>query len=279
MRQPHPSKNEHQHLDHAMKNNYSGLVAFASIALAATSSSAALVAYDGFFYPTGSVLGRSAGLGFVNAWSAQTTYGSPGGANVVATSLTYLNLNVQGGALEALPNYEFADRSLFSTPETTGIYYLSFLIAKGPSALADGYGGLSFWGNNNGGENGFLGYGGTADVDNNTTGPATPIPSTPGNATLLVYKMNLDTGIFNLFVNPTVGDVEPLVPNGTFTGPSGGLQSIGLNSEGGYLLDEIRLGTTFADVTPVSPVPEPSTALLTLCGLTTMVLWRRRKTT
>ncbi|MEO8350784.1 MAG: hypothetical protein ABI680_03580 [Chthoniobacteraceae bacterium] len=195
--------------------------------------------------------------------SPQTTY-NPGlnGADVVADTLTYFGLSVTGGALESLPSYEFTDRELFDPGPTTGIYYLSFLIAKNPSA--SGYGGLSFWGDNNGGENGFLGYSNTGDVNDNNSGLAAPMPSVPSDATLLVYRMDLDTGLFDLYINPTVGASEP-VPNGTFTGPAGGLQAVGLNAEGGFLLDEIRLGETFEDVTPA--VPEPSAALLGLIGL------------
>ncbi len=243
----------------------------AAFGLGTSSATAALLAYDGIDYPVGSIVGQNGGFGFANAWSPQTTY-NPGlnGANVVADSLTYTGLAVGGGALESLPNYEFADRELFDPGQATGVYYLSFLIAKNPSA--SGYGGLSFWGDNNGGENGFLGYSNTGDVNDNATGPAAPIADVPSDATLLVYRMDLDTGLFDLYVNPIVGAAEPF-PNGTFTGPGGGLQAVGLNAEGGFLLDEIRLGDTFADVTPA--VPEPSAALLSLIGLA--VAFHRRR--
>jgi hypothetical protein len=46
------------------------------------------------------------------------------------------------------------------------------------------------------------------------------------------------------------------------------------------LIDELRIGTTWADVTPFTPVPEPSTASLAISGLLVLLTChrlRRRK--
>ena len=90
-------------------------------------------------------------------------------------------------------------------------------------------------------------------------------------ATFLVYKLNLDTDQFSVFVNPAVGVVEP-TPTLTWTSTAD-LGSIGINSDPGVLFDEFRLGTTFADVTPV---PEPGSIALLVCGLGAIAIGRRR---
>jgi hypothetical protein len=50
-----------------------------------------------------------------------------------------------------------------------------------------------------------------------------------------------------------------------------------LNGAGTVYFDEFRLGTTLADVLPVTPVPEPSTMALLGLGVGALVLIRRRK--
>jgi hypothetical protein len=229
----------------------------ACVTLAVTSGSATadLIAYDGFDYAAGPLTGQNGGFGWASPWQPQTQYnGGTNAGNVITAGLTYPGLSISGGAFEALPNYEFGGREFFDPEVNTGVYYLSFLYAKQPSA--SGYGGVSFWGNNNGNEYFY--------------NDAFPVPDVPNDATLVVWKMDLDAGIYQSFINPVVGDPEP-APTATFGGPNS-LQAFGINSEGGYILDEIRLGETFLDVTPV---PEPTSAVLLLGSLALMARRRR----
>jgi hypothetical protein len=77
---------------------------------------------------------------------------------------------------------------------------------------------------------------------------------------LLVTRVEFLPGgtndVFRLYINPTPGSPEPVTPSATITGFLGNQNGIafnaGDNGSGGTLVsfDEVRAGTTFADVTP-----------------------------
>jgi hypothetical protein len=83
---------------------------------------------------------------------------------------------------------------------------------------------------------------------------ASGIPTVVGQTTLLVVKAQLQgaNDVFVLFVNPTPGADEPgssLVKtdlNLLF------VSRIGIYASGAFAIDEIRIGTSFADVVPGS---------------------------
>lgn len=92
-----------------------------------------------------------------------------------------------------------------------------------------------------------------------------------------------------LFLNPTLG-VEPTISLAdassvggfdftvTRVRPfAGGLDAPNSRPWAELAIDELRLGETFADVTPFTPVPEPSTWALILAGIAGLALMRRRK--
>jgi hypothetical protein len=86
----------------------------------------------------------------------------------------------------------------------------------------------------------------------------------------------------SLFINPIPGAPEP-APQITHTGGTNLTLNTGIRSffvrnnsvePDVLLIDELRIGTTWADVTPA--IPEPATAVLTLFGLCLAVLCRGR---
>jgi hypothetical protein len=82
---------------------------------------------------------------------------------------------------------------------------------------------------------------------------------------LMVIKLDLDgtgTETATLYVDPTPGGPEPALGT-TKTGfEIGNLTNVAMNGGGAFSIDEIRVGTTFASVTPVAAaVPEPSAFL------------------
>ena len=73
--------------------------------------------------------------------------------------------------------------------------------------------------------------------------------------------------VLDLFVNPVPGAAEPVLADATVTDFDVGAGSfVTINNAGAWTLDEIRIGSTFADVTP-SAVPAPPVALLLATGL------------
>jgi hypothetical protein len=85
-----------------------------------------------------------------------------------------------------------------------------------------------------------------------------------------------------LFINPTPGAPEP-APQITHTGGTNltlntGIKSLFVRNNSVepdvMLVDELRIGTTWADVTPA--IPEPATGTITLLGVCLSLLWRRR---
>ena len=80
----------------------------------------------------------------------------------------------------------------------------------------------------------------------------------------------------SLFLNPTPGSAEPaaqlIVTAGTALTLNSGIQSFFVRNNSvepdSLLIDELRIGTSWADVTPV---PEPSAAALAGCALLVLV--------
>ncbi len=100
---------------------------------------------------------------------------------------------------------------------------------------------------------------------------------TGGETVFVVLRYNFDSvngDSASLFINPTPGSAEPAaqltVTAGTALTLNTGIQSFFVRNNSvepdTLLIDELRIGTSWADVTPVA-VPEPSAAALAGCGL------------
>ena len=119
------------------------------------------------------------------------------------------------------------------------------------------------------------------------SGSAVPT-STPVDATtrLLVYSLVSVGGntTASLFIDPTIGGADPTTADATVTRPDFVLDTIriqaGTTSPAQYAFDEVRLGTTFADVTPSNAVVIPEAGSLALLlptlGVLGAVIVRRR---
>jgi hypothetical protein len=243
---------------------------------------AAVAAYEGFSYPGGTNINGAGGagsFGFVDNWQVSNDYSvasgslpSPTGTlSTTGNSLSHPN-PVQGHVLRTLS-------SPLGAPGTTA--YFSFLLRPDGTlgqGVANGYFGIFLQGT---GTSLFMGKPGTsaaANYDIESEGGGGPASSSVspvvGQSVFIVVRATFTPGIdtFQLYLNPAPGAPEPLSPNATKSDSDvGTLTQLGIDSGGAFSVDEIRIGSSFADV---SPVPEPSSCALLTGGL--IVLARRR---
>jgi hypothetical protein len=239
-----------------------GLVALLTTGVA----QAALLVQERFDYPLVSPINstQTNGVGF----AALSSWGSVN-ANIVA-GLGYTGYAATGNALQVTADSRI-QRSL-AAPIGGSTFYISMLIntygVNGPRfgvELRSAEGPLmgrviNGWGI-------FAGQNGRAGISNSTgdyktwTGVTIPSDSLPH---LVVFKFDYAANAIKLYVDPLPALGEPATPSATLS--TGGDWTINLNSDtwnaisvfrqGGAneTLDEICIGTTWADVTPVNPV-------------------------
>lgn len=233
----------------------------------------ALLAYEGFDYPSGGDLaGEDGGIGWSGPW---TDYGSGPITLVSSPGLSYPGLASLGnaastpaGAISTYPRQ--TTDTIYDVPGTT-LYY-SLLLR--PDAGFGFYGGLNIGGL-------FFGASGNQTVYG-LEGPASDLAlsSTPivqGADALLVVQANFGTvnDTFNLYVDPSLPGAQPAVADATLVlGVSGASNNLYINNAGGWSYDELRIGTTYADVVPV---PEPAGAVLLGATMGSMLVIGRKR--
>lgn len=78
-----------------------------------------------------------------------------------------------------------------------------------------------------------------------------------------------------LYLNPQPGAPEPATPSASLINLNVNfLNMVSLAGPGGVGYDSLRIGTTYADVTPV---PEPASAILLASVLACIAVFRRKK--
>jgi hypothetical protein len=269
---------------------------FAALSLltAGRAAGGALLAYEGFDYAAvgSDVAGQAGGTGFSGPWA-------PGGFNasisdhldVAAGSVPFGTLLTGGNRAASGPTNAIAGVTRpLATPlgaDGTTRYFSVVLRPEGTlgAGAFNGFFGVTL---ETAGEpelyfgkpgDGAIGQyvvedrGGAGQVNSG-------VPAAVGQAALLVLKAQFNAGndVFTLYVNPTAGGAEPAagaVKSDSNVGPVTGLT---IYSTGAFSVDEIRVGDTFADVTPA--VPEPVAGLSLVVGVAGAMLGRRavRKT-
>ena len=186
--------------------------------------------------------------------------------------------------------YRLLDSTLAVTNTTAGTRYLSFLFQDGRETGATTYQMLDLYNTN------------TADANRNFTAGLTTNSGQTGNAYnfgvneaytstgvaansavhLFVVKFDLSAtagqDAVTVWIDPTLGVGEPSIGGTTVTGKTVQFDRLSLSDYDGNSAawDEIRWGTTFADVTAV-PEPSAFAALAGLAGLAAVGLRRGRR--
>jgi hypothetical protein len=280
-----------------------------AVACLGVTANAALLGSESFDvggaqYSLGLVGGQNpANAFFSGAWFAQS---GADAVNVVGTGLTWPGLQTSGGALASGPVAR-AGRNLATAWDnnTAGTYYISFLASYGvggshhrvveawsvPNPLgSDNFRSLQV------GASGFTGVGTGGNtlalsINNNGGGMADFMPSVTipdGDVThLFVLRFDLqnspNSDVVYGYLDPTDLVNEPGSPSVFLAGFDFGLASFGAvvnfvfdGAPTGYF-DELRFGTTYADVLPAA-IPEPTTfSLLGLGGLGLIMAIRRKR--
>ncbi|HUT35971.1 MAG TPA: PEP-CTERM sorting domain-containing protein [Planctomycetota bacterium] len=279
---------------HAIASKEHATVAPAALKL--PSATAPPYVHEPFTYDPGDLNGRTGGTGWLSAWNATTSNES-----VVSPSppLTYASgpRSVDGGdrALAITGNGPnngsdpLATRTLGQVWSASDVY-VSFLLRWAEGSVDNNDFVTIYFGNTGGptiGVKGNQGDGsGPEDFVVRTTGSnSIYFDSIADNETtyfLVGHLMKGGSGnyeTFDLWVNPSYNDQG--VADVTASGSSGissfsliGLRASGLSGDT-VLLDEVRIGTSWDDVFPLSAyIPEPATLGLLGAGL---VLLRRRR--
>jgi len=252
-----------------MKKNNITLGLGALLLSSLTSANAQLIAYDGF--DGGTVF--NGGTGWSGDWSTGISAGS---------NLTYGGLITTGAGANVGQWWGAASTRSLSSAVTSGSVWLSWVQTVG-SAPTD-FASIRI---QNGNDIAFVvGQHNDAatfkiyDIGFNV-GANTGISITGTH--FVAMSVDLATNLVNLYINPTglgSGAAPSSLASATWDGPgfiSGitGLRSIGPN-DGGFTWDEVRVGNTWADV---SPIPEPSAfaALAGVAGLALAGLRRKRR--
>jgi hypothetical protein len=206
------------------------------------------------------------GTGFSGAWQQGGFNVSGAGYTAGEKSLAFAGLATTPGRVSghAFPAINGAIRNLaqpLGAPNTTA--YVSFLI-RPQGTLDDGVfnGFFGVTVNGSTGQELFVGKPGAGAqqeyvIENRggagqlSSGTATVV----GQTVFLVVKAEFLAGndIFTLYTNPLPGAPEPLAGLVKADLDLGVVPRVGLYSTGAFDVDEIRIGATYADVTPASP--------------------------
>lgn len=238
---------------------------------------ATTIAEDPFDYTAGSLAGNGsvADPGWAGAWSGDVAVTGAGSLSYSDSSGN--QLVTSGNAVQTAPGTVFSYRSLSAPlPTEASDVYISFLM-DGYSDVGSKWSGISIYLDNT--ELFFMGKpGNTNDVGVQVPGQA-PILASGSFSDPLFFTI-----IFQLVTNGTEtqalffinSDLDVPMANG-FVGNtfwSGAtMNRIRIAGETGIVFDELRIGTTFADVSPYTVAPEPGAILLLGCGLASLAVW------
>jgi hypothetical protein len=271
------------------------LIAVGACALIIQNAHATLLFSDGFNYTTLGNLGGNVNPGNSVAWGT----GNASNLQIGSGNLTYSGLNDLGGNdLVVTSGTSTSDINTYSVV-SSGNIYISFLIqcttlptannalmALDPGTLTPGQSSTAA-----GGPDAVTVYTGSTatgwkiGVRTGGGGSGAIYSGTLSlNTTYFVveeYTFGLGSSVGNLYVNPSPIGSQPGTPTATQATATvvASIDNVGVKAQsattqGAYIIDNILVGTTWEDVTPV---PEPATFALAGLGMLGLVLTRRMR--
>jgi hypothetical protein len=245
---------------------------------------ATLLFSEAFNYSPGA-LGGNINPGNSTAWSAGNA-----GLTVVGGNLTYAGLADQGGNEMQIANGSAG--TIFNTfaNQTSGQIYYSFLFNATAADSANNY----FTALNpavatpNGSSDAINAYfyaAGQLRIRAASLSAAGSTILTLNQTYLIVEELDLTARTATLWINPTASSFGGTAPaaDTTLTGIAAtttAVDNVGFKAQaaagGPYLVDNLLIGTTWADVTPAG-VPEPTTLAFAALGLLGGIMLRFRR--
>lgn len=245
---------------------------------------ATLLFSEGFNYTAGSNLGGNVNPGSGVAWS-----GGNSQLQIGSGTLSYPSFpGYAGNELKYTSGPSAVTSTNIYAPVTSGSIYYSFLIDATTLPTANNY--ITSLNNGtapNGSTDamaiyvGALGSGWKIGVRNGNSGAAYESTVLQLNTTyMVVTELTFgSTPTVSLYLDPITGQPQPgtasATQNGTVAVPA--VDDVGFKAQsstaaGAFLIDDLTIGTTWADVT----VPEPSVLALAGIGVVGLIWFRRR---
>jgi hypothetical protein len=235
-------------------------VGFLHIVAGGPPAAARLIAFEDFEYgPTGSDLhGKgSAGAGFAGAWSGQTSYNIGNGS--LSSPVNPLPSTGSSISAVAFGENRGIDR-LFSTPvgaEGSSLY-VSVLMQPIGILHQGAYGGWFSVALRPDNGDAFLSIGmnyskGAYGIRLADIYATSNVPAEVGKTVFLVARVDYTEGVdpVHLYVNPQPGAPEPTTPTVSLIDYDVQIfKQLSITGPGGSAFDAIRIGTSYADVTP-----------------------------
>ena len=275
-----------------MKRSCSVALAIGAFCFVFQTAHASLLFSEAFNYTAGGTLAPNVNPGSSVAWGAGNSAMTIDGGNLTYPGLTDLGGNdlsvVWGGGSAGTAINTFANVSSgtiyysFLLDVTTAPTSQSYLTSLNPGTVAPN--GSSdavamYFGTVTGGGAFRFGLrGGGASATYTSSGSPYSLDTT--YLVVLGYDFGAANNNMSLWINPTPGGSMPaanlvLTPTTLATGIANVGFKVQSSPQGAFLIDNLLVGTTWGDVTPMG-IPEPSTFALAGLGILSLISARRR---